>query len=119
MKSRSVRMLRGLLGHGLLLAEGDLWLRQRRLVQPAFHRQRIAAYGEVMAALATRHTGSSDLGPQVRWFAELLCGGLPAESIAAIEREAGRASSEQRPPVAAAVLLLLTQPEACFPSAAA
>ena len=53
-KSRSVRMLRGLLGDGLLLSEGDLWLRQRRLVQPAFHRQRIAAYGEVMADHATR-----------------------------------------------------------------
>ena len=34
---------------------GRLWLRQRRLMQPAFHRQRIAAYGEIMAAFAARH----------------------------------------------------------------
>src|SRR5262245_14484535 len=53
-KSAGLRMLRTLLGDGLLLSEGDLWLRQRRLVQPAFHRQRIAAYGEIMAAYAAR-----------------------------------------------------------------
>ena len=53
-KSPGVRLLRPLLGDGLLLSEGDLWLRQRRLVQPAFHRQRVAAYGEVMTTLAAR-----------------------------------------------------------------
>jgi len=53
-KSPGVRLLRPLLGEGLLLAERDFWLRQRRLVQPAFHRQRVAAYGEVMTAYAER-----------------------------------------------------------------
>jgi cytochrome P450 len=46
--------LRPVLGDGLLLSEGDTWLRQRRLIQPAFHRQRIAAYGDVMAGYAER-----------------------------------------------------------------
>src|SRR5439155_2829938 len=36
------------LGNGLLTSEGDFWLRQRRLAQPAFQRQRIATYGAVM-----------------------------------------------------------------------
>jgi cytochrome P450 len=54
-KSPGVRLLRPLLGDGLLLSEGDVWLRQRRLVQPAFHRQRVAAYGDVMTAYAGRH----------------------------------------------------------------
>ena len=53
-KSPGVRLLRPLLGDGLLLSERDVWLRQRRLVQPAFHRQRVAAYGEIMTAYATR-----------------------------------------------------------------
>lgn len=54
-KSPGVRLLRPLLGDGLLLSEGDTWLRQRRLIQPAFHRQRIAGYGAVMAEYAERH----------------------------------------------------------------
>jgi cytochrome P450 len=54
-KSPGVRLLRPLLGDGLLLSEHDFWLRQRRLVQPAFHRQRVAAYGDVMTAYAERH----------------------------------------------------------------
>jgi cytochrome P450 len=41
---------RGIFGNGLLTSEGDFWLRQRRLAQPAFHRSRIAEYGRVMVA---------------------------------------------------------------------
>ncbi len=37
-----------LLGEGLLTAEGDTHRRNRRMLQPAFHTQRIAAYGDVM-----------------------------------------------------------------------
>jgi cytochrome P450 len=36
-------------GNGLLVSDGDLWRRQRRLAQPAFHRQRLAAFAETMA----------------------------------------------------------------------
>ncbi|GAB4201181.1 MAG: cytochrome P450 [Roseiflexaceae bacterium] len=35
-----------LFGTGLLTSNGEFWLRQRRLAQPAFHRQRIAGYSE-------------------------------------------------------------------------
>jgi cytochrome P450 len=57
-KTPGIRLLRRLLGDGLFVSEGDLWLRQRRLMQPAFHRQRIAAYGEVMASYAMRRAAS-------------------------------------------------------------
>jgi cytochrome P450 len=43
-----------LLGRGLLTSEGDFWLRQRRLAQPAFHRERIAAYGAIIVDEAER-----------------------------------------------------------------
>jgi cytochrome P450 len=35
-------------GEGLVTTDGEYWLRQRRLVQPALHRQRIAAFGTLM-----------------------------------------------------------------------
>jgi cytochrome P450 len=41
-------VLKPVVGNGLLTSDGDFWLRQRRLIQPAFHRQRIAALGEQM-----------------------------------------------------------------------
>ncbi len=56
-KSRALQAARGLLGEGLLTSEGDLHLRQRRLVQPAFHRQRLAGYGQVMAHYAAQAAG--------------------------------------------------------------
>jgi cytochrome P450 len=40
-KGSSSEMLRPVLGNGLLTSDGDFWLRQRRLVQPAFHRERL------------------------------------------------------------------------------
>ena len=47
-KSRGERKSLGFLGNGLLTSEDSFWRRQRRLAQPAFHRERISAYGEVM-----------------------------------------------------------------------
>ncbi len=53
-KGRATRSLRPLLGNGLLVSEGDFWRRQRRLAQPAFHKDRIARYAERMVALGQR-----------------------------------------------------------------
>jgi cytochrome P450 len=54
MKGRALQRAKRLLGEGLLTSEGEFHRRQRRLAQPAFHRARIASYGEVMTAYATR-----------------------------------------------------------------
>lgn len=42
------KAVRSLVGDGLLTSEGSFWARQRRLMQPVFHQQKIAAYGETM-----------------------------------------------------------------------
>jgi cytochrome P450 len=41
-RGRSIETGRSLLGNGLPLIDGDFWLHERRLLQPAFHRERIA-----------------------------------------------------------------------------
>jgi cytochrome P450 len=47
-QTRGYRMLRKVLGTGLLTSEGELWRRQRRIAQPAFHKQRIASFADAM-----------------------------------------------------------------------
>ncbi|MEZ4380973.1 MAG: cytochrome P450 [Nannocystaceae bacterium] len=51
-KDTYTRRLSEFLGNGLLTSEGSFWKRQRRLIQPAFHRKRIASYTAEMSRLA-------------------------------------------------------------------
>jgi len=51
-KGRALERAKRTLGEGLLTSEGQVHLRQRRLMQPAFHKPRIAAYTEAMARTA-------------------------------------------------------------------
>jgi len=48
------RILSMVLGNGLVTSEGDFWLRQRRLSQPAFHQHRIEQYAAIMSGYAER-----------------------------------------------------------------
>jgi cytochrome P450 len=51
-----VQEARRVLGDGLLTSEGDHHRRQRRMIQPAFHRSRLESYGAVMAEEAERRS---------------------------------------------------------------
>lgn len=53
-KGRALQANRELFGNGLLTSEGDLWQRQRKLIQPAFHRARIQGYGRTMVECTNR-----------------------------------------------------------------
>src|SRR6266851_7834981 len=53
-KSRGLERTKRLLGNGLLTSEGAVHLRQRRLMQPAFHRDRISSYASAMTDYADR-----------------------------------------------------------------
>jgi cytochrome P450 len=57
MKGRGLERAKRLLGQGLLTSEGEVHLRQRRLMQPAFHRDRIASYASAMTTYADRVRG--------------------------------------------------------------
>jgi cytochrome P450 len=51
-KERTVRRMKVLIGEGLITSEDPVHKRQRRIVAPAFHRQRIAAYADQIVACA-------------------------------------------------------------------
>ena len=72
LKGPSLGLTRELLGNGLLTNEGDAHLRQRRLVQPAFHRERVATYATIMAELADRRLGSWRDGATIDLHEEMM-----------------------------------------------
>lgn len=53
-KGRALQRAKALLGEGLLTSEGEVHLRHRRMMQPAFHRKRIEGYSRVMVDHAER-----------------------------------------------------------------
>ena len=62
MKGRGLQGTKAVLGNGLLTSEGEVHLRNRRLVQPAFHRDRIAGYSRDMVDITLIHEQSWDDG---------------------------------------------------------
>lgn len=62
---------RPLIGKGIFLSEGDTHRRQRRMMQPAFHRERVEAYGEAMLRHAARVEGRWAPGASVDMAAEM------------------------------------------------
>src|SRR6266404_1280443 len=63
-KSMSLRsnFFQRLVGNGLLTSQGEEWKRQRRLSQPAFHRERVASYANVMVDYTNRLTAKWQQG---------------------------------------------------------
>jgi cytochrome P450 len=60
------------LGQGLLTSSGDFWLRQRRLIQPAFSRERLYAYAADMTAAAERLSGEWRDGEERELLTEMM-----------------------------------------------
>jgi cytochrome P450 len=75
-EARSTRIFRLALGEGILLTEGDHWRTQRRIAQPAFHRQRLAAMAAAMtggiAAMVERWATFARSGEPLDLYRETL-----------------------------------------------
>jgi cytochrome P450 len=71
-KERTQRRMKILLGEGLITSEGAFHMRQRRIAAPAFHRQRIAAYADVMTERAALRRASWHAGQTIDMGAEMM-----------------------------------------------
>jgi cytochrome P450 len=54
-KGRVLELTRPVIGEGLLTSEGEFHQRQRRLIQPAFHRRQVAVLADTMTRFTERH----------------------------------------------------------------
>jgi cytochrome P450 len=67
---------RTIVGEGLVVSDGDFWLRQRRLMQPAFHRQRIISFVKLMtdtiAEMLDRWQGHADRREAIDMRSEMM-----------------------------------------------
>jgi cytochrome P450 len=67
-KGQAIKRIALLLGKGLMVSEGDFWINQRRMAQPAFHRKSIGALTGIISAgnrelLATWEQAARDQSP--------------------------------------------------------
>lgn len=70
------KMFQPMLGQGLLINDGQSWLHQRRLIQPAFHRKRLTTYGRLMTdatvAMLERWQACSERGMPLHMAEEMI-----------------------------------------------
>jgi hypothetical protein len=71
-KGRIWQRSKRLLGEGLLTSEGETHLRQRRLVQPAFYRERLQSYAAIMAGYAARARDRWQAGAELDMQSEMM-----------------------------------------------
>ncbi len=99
-KSRNYHALKPILGNGLLISEGAFWQKQRKLVQPSFRHESIAAYAEVMADSAQQMLVGWRDGQTRDVHQEMM--GLTLEIVAKslfgtdVSREAGKVGQAMR-----------------------
>ena len=71
-RSAEMRKLRPIFGRGLLASEGDLWSRQRSLIQPSFQPSALARYSSTMLAVARALTSQWRAGDTLDIHAEMM-----------------------------------------------
>jgi cytochrome P450 len=71
-KDRGTRMLSAVLGQGLVTSSGELWRRDRQLIQPAFQREQVEKYAAVMVGYTQRRLQEWQAGQTRNLHADLM-----------------------------------------------
>lgn len=66
------QLIKPIVGEGLLTSEGAFWLRQRRMAQPAFKRERINAYAPAMVACTAERLDRWQPGQVIELYQEMM-----------------------------------------------
>jgi cytochrome P450 len=93
-KGAGLQWAKRFLGEGLLTSEGEVHTRQRRLSQPAFHRQRIGSYAAVMADYAARSGEGLREGALFDMQAEMMALTLAVAAKTMCDADVGSESAE-------------------------
>lgn len=105
-KGQTLDGARRLFGSGLLTSDGPLHARQRRLVQPVFHRTHLDAYSEVMTAAAVERRDAWHDGGTIEIAAEMSALTLTITSRILFGAEGDGFAAEIADPLAEATSLL-------------
>jgi cytochrome P450 len=62
----------GMIGNSLFVSQGDFWLRQRRMMQPVFHKDLVAAHGQMAVAAARRWLDAQQDGARIDTYTEMM-----------------------------------------------
>ena len=81
-KGVALQRAKRLLGEGLLTSEGQAHLKQRRTIQPLFHRQQVQRFADAMVAHALRWRESIAPDATIDVTAEM--GALVSEAVAGV-----------------------------------
>lgn len=99
-RSAEIRKLRPIFGQGLLASEGDLWRRQRSMIQPNFQHDALAKYSSIMLATIGSQTSAWQAGKtydihaeMMKYTRESICSVLFGGQFTAAQSEVGAAVS--------------------------
>ena len=93
-KDRLTHGLREVIGDGLLVSEGELWRRQRRMAQPAFHRERILRHADAVVAAGQRATATWREGQVIDVHAAMMDLAREVVATTLLSSEVGRAAED-------------------------
>jgi cytochrome P450 len=71
-KDRFQQRALGMVGHSVFTSHGDFWMRQRRMMQPAFHKNLVATHGAVAVEAARRWLGRQREGAALDLYTEMM-----------------------------------------------